>query len=74
MSDATGMFNIALNQPLAEGDCIYVFDTCTGLVGPVACAFGPAPAPTLSPRLLLLAIGVLSAIAGLGLRRRRRDA
>jgi hypothetical protein len=72
MSGPTGQFNIPLSAPLAIGECVYVFDTCSGLVSPVACAFPPAPAPTLSPQLLAGAVAMLSLLGLLGVWRLRR--
>jgi len=50
-------------------ECIYAFDTCSMLVSSVTCITPPAPAPALSPRMLALALAMLSLIALLGLRR-----
>jgi len=41
-------------------------------ISPVVCVTQPAPAPALSPRLLAVALAMLSLIALLGVRRRRR--
>jgi hypothetical protein len=67
-----GQFNIMLNKELEQGDCIYAFDTCTGLVSPVVCTFVPAPAPALSPALTAAALAMLSLIALIGVRRLNR--
>ena len=71
-SNAGGQFNIAV-PPLMVNQCIYAFDTCTGLASAVTCARLPAPVPTLSARLLAVAVGVLSLIALVGLARTRRS-
>jgi hypothetical protein len=70
-SNAGGHFNITV-PPLIVNQCIYAFDTCTGLASAVTCARLPAPAPALSARLLAVAVGVLSLIALVGLARTRR--
>jgi hypothetical protein len=66
-----GSFNIAV-PPLEANQCIYAFDTCAMVTSPVACARLPAPAPALSQRLLVVALGVLSLVALLGVGRLRR--
>ena len=72
-SNASGFFNIPIAPPLQARECIYAFDTCSGLTSPVRCATQPAPAPALSGRALLLACVILSAVALLGLMRLRRS-
>jgi hypothetical protein len=72
MSGPTGQFNIPVSPPLAIGECIYAFDTCSQLVSPVTCIFPPAPAPALSPQHLAVALGFLSLIGLIGVRRLRR--
>jgi hypothetical protein len=74
MSNANGLFAIAVIPPLAAGECIYAFDTCTGLVSAVACATAPASAPALSARALPLAVAALSLVTLIGLLRLRRGA
>src|SRR6185295_11692712 len=68
---SNGQFNISI-PPLVADQCIYAFDTCAMLTSPVVCAREPAPAPALSARALILAVGVLSLVALIGLRRVRR--
>jgi hypothetical protein len=63
------MFDITV-PPLAPDQCIYAFDTCVDRTSPLRCAFVAAPAPTLSPRMLVVALGVLGCIARLRLRAR----
>jgi hypothetical protein len=72
-SNASGAFGILITPPLQGGECIYVFDTCSGLTSAVRCVVTPAPAPALSDRALLLACAILSAVALLGLMRLRRS-
>jgi hypothetical protein len=72
-SNASGFFNIPIVPPLQSGECIYVFDTCSGLTSAVRCVVTPAPAPALSGPALLLACVILSAVALLGLLRLRRS-
>jgi hypothetical protein len=72
-SSANGAFSILISPPLQGGECIYAFDTCSGLTSAVRCVVTPAPAPALSGRALLLALGILSAVALLGLMRLRRS-
>lgn len=71
-STASGLFTVAVAPPLAAGECIYAFDTCTGLVSAVVCAFAPAPVPALSSGALPLAVAGLGLVALLGLLRLRR--
>jgi hypothetical protein len=68
---SNGTFSITV-PPLEANECIYAFDTCAKLTGPVACARLPAPAPALSQRLLVVALGVLSLVALVRLGRLRR--
>ena len=68
-SDANGQFDIPV-PPLAPDQCIYAFDTCADRTSPLRCAFVPAQAPTLSPLMLGVALGVLGCIARLRLRTR----
>ena len=72
-TDASGNFSIMLNRPLKRGDVIFIVDTCAvpPLSGPVDLITGAAPAPTLSPALLLVALVMLGMIALVGLRQRR---
>jgi hypothetical protein len=67
-----GSFSITV-PALAANECIYAFDTCAMLTSPVACARLPAAAPALSERLLIVALGVLSLVALVGLGRLRRQ-
>jgi hypothetical protein len=66
-----GMLGIPLSQPLQANECIYAFDTCLDLVGPLACARNPAPVPALTPLAQVLATLMLTALGGLGIRRWR---
>jgi hypothetical protein len=68
-SGPNGAFDIPVAPPLALGQCIYAFDTCTDLVSAVRCVTAPAPAPAMSPQALALALGALSLVALLGLSR-----
>jgi hypothetical protein len=70
---SNGTFNIPITPPLTVNQCIYAYDTCNMLVGNVACARQPAPAPALSPRGTLFAVIALSLVALFGLLRLRRD-
>jgi MYXO-CTERM domain-containing protein len=72
-TNGAGDFSIMLPAPITNNQCIYAFDMCNSLVGPPVCATAPAPAPALSPRMTLLAVLMLSAIALIGLVRRRRS-
>ncbi len=72
-TNGAGIFNIPIAPPLAEGECIYAFDTCTNLVSAVECAFAPAPAPVVSRRTLPLAVALLGLVALVGLLRLRRN-
>ena len=72
-TDGSGMFSIVLSQPLAANQCIYAYDTCTDRLSDPACARVPAPAPAMSPRLMLLALGMLCLIALFSLVRMRRE-
>jgi hypothetical protein len=72
-TNALGQFSIAIMPPLSNNECIYAFDVCNDLLGPVECARSPAAAPALSPRLTVLALGMLSLIAVIGLIRLRRN-
>jgi hypothetical protein len=65
------MLGIPLSSPLQEKECVYAFDTCLNLVGPVACALNPAAAPALTPLAQVLATLMLVAFGGLGIRRWR---
>jgi outer membrane biosynthesis protein TonB len=67
-----GLFSIPISPPLLPNECIYAFDECNDLVGPVICARLPAPAPALSANLTVVAVAILSAIALLGMLRLRR--
>lgn len=58
--------------PLVIGQCVYAYDTVTMLISNVVCVAPAAPAPALSPRLIGLALAMLTAIAALALHRRRR--
>jgi hypothetical protein len=73
-TDAEGNYSIMLNRPLKTGDSIFIVDTCAELPtsSPVDLITGAAPAPALSPALLAVALVMLSLIALLGLRHRRR--
>ena len=68
---AGGQLGCPLTQPLTAGACVYAYDTVTMAVGAVACAFAPAAAPALSGRLILGAIGMLTLIGGVAVRRLR---
>jgi hypothetical protein len=57
---------------LVVNQCLYAFDTCTGLASAVVCARPPAPVPALSQRLLVVVTGVLSLIALFAIARTRR--
>jgi hypothetical protein len=73
-TDGAGNFLITV-PPLELGDLVCAVDTCS--VPPVdgACQLvgGAAPAPTLSQRILALAIAVLGSLGLLGIYRRRRS-
>jgi hypothetical protein len=68
---SNGSFSITV-PPLMANECIYAFDTCAMLTSPVVCARLPAPVPALSQQLLVVALGVLSLVALVGLGRLRR--
>ena len=71
-----GTFTVTLNEPLREGQLIYVTDGCFDplLFGPSApvLVLGPVPAPTLSPQLIAAVAAVLAMVGMLGIRRMRR--
>lgn len=71
-SNGAGNFNIPVT-PLAANECIYVFDTCNLLVGPVACARPAAPAPAMSPRMTVVAMLILGLVALFSLLRLKRE-
>ena len=73
-TDANGNYAIGLNRPLKAGDVIFIVDTCASppASGPLDLITGAAPAPTLSPALLAVALAMLSLIALIGMRRRQR--
>lgn len=68
--DAQGAIGIPLSRPLVLGDVLFAVDACQALVGPVAVVGAPAPAPALSPPLLLAAGVLLALIGWVGHRRR----
>ncbi|HSP99255.1 MAG TPA: hypothetical protein VL049_18690 [Candidatus Dormibacteraeota bacterium] len=72
-SNGAGNFNIPISPPLIANQCIYVFDTCNQLVGPVACARPAAPAPAMSPRMTVVAMLVLGLVALFSLLRLKRQ-
>jgi hypothetical protein len=67
---------IDVDPPLEEGDVVCVVDICSldpvVLPGNCALVIGPVPVPALSPTLVLVAIGILSLIALVGVGRARR--
>jgi hypothetical protein len=65
------MPGIPLSRPLSERECVYAFDVCEQLVGPVACVEVPAAAPALEPWMLLPAAAMLALLGGIGIARRR---
>ena len=71
-TNAMGHFNIPINPPLGDNECIYAFDTCTMEISPVVCIRPAAPAPAMSPRVLGVALAMLSLIAFVGLLRLRQ--
>jgi hypothetical protein len=71
-TDPMGHFHIVINPPLGDNECIYAYDTCSMLISPVVCIRPAAPVPALSPRLLAVALGILSLIAFVGMIRLRR--
>jgi len=72
-SGPTGMFLIPISPPLLPNECIYAFDECNDVVGPVFCATLPAPVPALSHTMIVFAISVLALTALIGLIRLRRS-
>jgi hypothetical protein len=69
---SNGMQCIPLSRPLESGECIYAFDVCLQLVGPVSCVTAAAPAPALMPSMLAVAVAMLMLIGGFGIYRRWR--
>jgi len=69
--DGEGHFTITVSPPLVGGQIIYIADNCFDPVlrGTSRLVSSPAPVPLLSPRLLLLLVGVLG---GLGVWMRRQ--
>ncbi len=65
---------IGLNRPLQVGDVVCAYDSCETMTGFCAGVFGPMPAPALSARALLFALGLLGLTGWLSLRRSRRQA
>jgi hypothetical protein len=72
ITDALGGFDIPINPPLALNDCIYAYDTCNDILGPVVCIRPPAPAPAMSPLGTIFALAVLGLVALVGMMRMRR--
>lgn len=72
-TDGTGQYNAALGAPLAAGECVYAFDTCSGLISLPACAAGgpPAPAPALGLDGMIFALGAMVWLAARRLSGRR---
>jgi hypothetical protein len=62
-----------LVPPLQIGQCVYAFDTVTMLISNVVCVAPPAPAPALSAQMIVVALALLTAIAGVSLQRLRRQ-
>ena len=71
-SNGAGNFSIPV-PPLAVNQCVYVFDDCNDIVGPVACARAAAPAPAMSPRMTVVAMLILSLVALFSMLRLKRD-
>lgn len=71
--DSKGNFVITVTPPLKPGQIIYATDGCTdpALVGPDTVVTRPAPAPVLSPHLMLMLVAVLGLVGVLGVRRLR---
>ncbi|MEO8605044.1 MAG: hypothetical protein ABI629_20925 [bacterium] len=70
--DSGGAPGIPLSAPLANGQCVYAFDTCADERSAIACARLPAPAPALSTFGLGLAGALLSLLGWFGIGRLRR--
>jgi hypothetical protein len=72
-SNGSGGFSIPVTPPLGVNQCIYVYDQCNDIVGPVACARAAAPAPAMSPRMTVVALLLLSLVALFSMLRLKRD-
>ncbi len=72
-TSAAGFFSITLTRPLVGGEPIYVIDSCLGTppgqVGAVILVSRSAPAPALSPGMILALAASLTLVGLLGLRR-----
>ena len=67
------MFLIPISPPLLPNECIYAFDACNDIVGPIFCATLPAPVPALSHTMTIFAVGVLALTALIAMLRLRRS-
>jgi hypothetical protein len=54
-----GQFSILVMPSLAQGDCVYPFDTCVQRVGEVVCLSDATAAPALSWLLLFTVVAFL---------------
>ena len=66
-----GAPGIPLSRPLESSDCIYAYDRCNDLLGPLVC-IGTAPAPALGPLAMAIGLGALTGVGLVAVRRRRR--
>jgi len=72
-TDPTGKFTITLSSPLTCREKIFAIDVCAmpPLVGPAFVVICIPAAPTMSPPMILVLIGILSLVGLLGLARIR---
>jgi hypothetical protein len=72
-TNASGFFSITLIRALVAGEQIYPVDTCQagGLVGPIVTVARSAPAPAMSPAMIVVLSAVLSLVGIYGLTRVR---
>jgi hypothetical protein len=81
-TNAAGFFSMTLTRPLVPGEEIYSQDDCVlnggvigpaALRGPIVVVTRPAPAPTLSPAMIVVLAATLSLVGLFGLARVRRN-
>ena len=74
-TNSSGVFTITLTRPLVAGEEIYALDTCEGVppgqLGPIIIVVRPAPAPVMSPAMIVVLAASLSLVGLLGLSRLR---